>query len=220
MATDPASDTLYVACREGIWSTGGTGNAVTFSRLVNPGHIPEPVRGVRGDPFGGIYIFNSTSVVHYATDDKVRIIIHPGEPIPGIDITDIGVDPDGILWIATNNGIYAWDDGVKEHLDTTKGIRNNAVKMLTIDSGDRLWFVTPENVGFFQIARPSDTGNPVIPITTFSIPTVVPASPTPAPQITPSISIQSSPEETPGPFDPLTGFLDALGSFFRGLFPG
>jgi hypothetical protein len=220
MATDPARGTLYISCGDGIWFTDGTGESVTFSRLPPAGLIPESVRGILGDPFGGVYIFSSSSVVHYTPEDQARTIINPGDLTPGIDITDIAVDPDGALWVATNNGIYAWDAGVKDHLDASKGIRNNAVKKIHIDSGDRLWFVTPENVGFFQITRTAGTGNPVIPITTFSLPTTTPAPPTPPPQITPGISIQGFPEQPTGPSDPLTGFLDALWSFFRGFFPG
>jgi ligand-binding sensor domain-containing protein len=220
MATDPARNILYVACSEGIWSTGGTANVVTFSPLAKTGLIPEPVRGIRGDPFGGIYIFNSSSVVLYTPENQARVIVHPGEPIPGIDIADIAVDADGTLWVATNNGIYAWNDGVREHVDAARGIGNNGVKKIYIDAGNRLWFVTPDNVGFFQLTRASDAGNPVIPITTFSIPTMAPAPPTPPSQITPGISIQGSPDRTPVPPDPLTGFLDALRSFFMGFFPG
>jgi hypothetical protein len=42
----------------------------------------------------------------------------------------------------------------------------------------------------------------------------------PPPQITPGISIQALPEKPAAQPDPLTGFLDALWTFFRGLFPG
>jgi ligand-binding sensor domain-containing protein len=218
MATDPARGTLYVACGDGIWFTDGAGESVTFSPLVNA-LIPEPVRGIHGDPFGGIYIFSSSSVVHYTQEGQVRIVVSPGDLIQGIDITDLAVDPDGVLWIATNNGIYAWSAGVRDHLDAPRGIRNNAVKKIQLDSGDRLWFVTPENVGFFQITRTAREENPVIPITTFLMETATPVPPTPPPQITPGISIQAYPETPAARPDPLTMFLEALRDFFGGLFP-
>ncbi|MDD1663206.1 MAG: hypothetical protein LUQ60_05620 [Methanomicrobiales archaeon] len=221
MATDPASDTLYVACRGGIWFTEGTGMSVAFSPLVKPELIPEPVRGIHGDPFGGIYIYNATAILHFTQPDQWWIPVTSQDLLPGIEINDLAVGSDRSLWIATNNGIYAWKNGqVRGHLDTTTGIRNNAVKMLSIDAEDRLWFVTPENVGFYQLTRPSMMGNPVIPVTTFEIPTMIPASIlTPEPRITPDVSIQGSPENPATTPDPLAGFLEALRTFFKRFFP-
>jgi len=222
MATDPASDTLYVACKEGIWFTNGTGEKVAFSPLVNAGLIPEPVRGIHGDPFGGIYIYNASAILHFTPPDQLVMVAASRDLLPTIEINDLGVDSDQTLWIATNNGIYAWKDGqVREHLDATAGIRNNGVKKIYIDSSNRLWFVTPQNVGFIRIEENPEGNTPVIPITTFEIPTMTPAPlPTPEPQITPSISIQAYPERPASPPDPLTGFLDALRSLFKGFFPG
>jgi ligand-binding sensor domain-containing protein len=221
MATDPARGTLYVACNEGIWFTNGTGGSVAFSPLVRPGLIPDPVRGVHGDPFGGIYIYNASAVLHFAPPDQWGIPVTSDHLTPGIEINDLGVGPDRTLWIATNNGIYAWRDGqVRDHLDTTTGIRNNAVKRIFIDSAQRLWFVTPENVGYSRIAETPETGSPFIPITTFELPTTSSTlAPTPETRITPAVSfsqIQETPVATP--VSPLSGILDALLGFFGHLF--
>jgi hypothetical protein len=185
-----------------------------------PGLTTEPVRGIQSDPFGGIYIYNASAILHYNPPDQWGIPITSQDLLPGIQINDLGVDKDRTLWIATNNGIYAWRDGrVRGHLDTTTGIRNNAVKRIYIDSSQRVWFVTPENIGFSRIKENPEGNSPVIPITTFELPTRTPASDlTPEPRITPSVSVQSdavAPARTP---DPLTGFLEALGRFFGGLF--
>lgn len=221
MATDPARDTLYVACKEGIWFMDGTGDPVAFSPVVKPGLIPEPVRGIHGDPFGGIYIYNASAILHFTPTDQWGIPITSQDLLPGIEINDLGVGSDRTLWIATNNGIYAWKDGqVRGHLDTTTGIRNNAVKKIYIDSSERLWFVTPENIGFSRIKENPEVNGPLIPITTFELPTTTPAPIfTPEPRITPGISIQGYPEKPASTPDPLTGFLEALGSFFKRFFP-
>jgi ligand-binding sensor domain-containing protein len=221
MATDPATNTLYAACREGIWYTGGTGDFVTFSPLVKPGLIPDPVRELHGDPFGGIYILNATAIVHFTQPDDWKVI-PAAQLLPGIELNDLTVAPDRNLWVATNNGIYAWrDGGVREHLDAADGLRNNAVKMLYLDSSQRLWFVTPENVGYTVIRTKQEGGNPVIPITTFELPTTTPApAATVEPRITPGLSIASTPEKPVSPPDPLTGFFDGILGFFRRLLGG
>ncbi len=221
MATDPARDTLYVACREGIWFTDGTGESVAFSPLVKPELIPDPVRGIRGDPFGGIYIYNASAILHFTPPDRWEIPVTSQDLLPGITINDLGVGSDRTLWIATNNGIYAWKDGqVGGYLDTTTGIRNNAVKKIYIDSSQRLWFVTPENVGFSRIQENTEENGSVIPITTFDLPMNAPAPIlTPGPLITPSISIQGYPEKPAGLSDPLAGLLEAIRSFFKRFFP-
>ena len=221
MATDPARNTLYVACREGIWFTDGAGESVAFSPLVNAGLIPDPVRGIHGDPFGGLYIYNASAVLHFTPPDRWGIPVTSNDLLPGIEINDLGVGPDRTLWIATNNGIYAWKDGqVREHLDTLTGIGNNGVKKIYIDSSHRLWFVTPESVGYWRISENSEGGGTVIPITTFELPaTPVPVL-TPEPLIIPDITIQGYPENPASPPDPLAGFLDALRNVFKRFFPG
>jgi ligand-binding sensor domain-containing protein len=221
MATDPAKGTLYVACREGIWFTDDTGDIVRFSPLEMTRFLPDPVRGIQGDPFGGLYILNASAIFHYTPPGSWRLVLTSPDLIPGVDITDLRVGPDQTLWIATNNGIYGWRDGaVRQHFDTASGIGSNAVKRLFLDSAQRLWFVTPENVGYATTGQPVAAG-PIIPITTFDLPTTSPAPVTPTlPAMTPAISIGITPEKTSAPADPLTGFLDGIVGFFRKLLGG
>jgi len=216
-------DTVYVACNEGIWSTKNTDEPVAFTPLFNREIVAEPALGIRGDPFGGIYIFNISSILHYTPPDEWKMVVTSSDLMLGIYINDLRVDPDRTLWIGTDNGIYAWKDGkVRDHLDSSKGIRNNAVKKLYIDADDRLWFVTPENVGFYRLTRRSGVGNPVIPVTTFTVQTAVPVPTpliTPVPEITPAVSF-SEIKETPAPTpsSPLASLLDAIVNFFGQLF--
>ena len=222
MATDPAGNTLFIACREGIWFTDDTGDIVRFSPLRIPRIMPDPVRGIQGDPFGGLYIHNGSAVLHLTPPGAWSLVVTSPQLLPGIDITDLQVGADRTLWIATNNGIYAWRDGaVREHLDSASGIRSNAVKRIFLDSAGRLWFVTPDNVGYATTGAKVAGGSAIIPITTFELPTATPAAGTsPEPRFTPGISIESTPEETPAPPGPLTGFLDGILSFFRKLMGG
>ncbi len=126
---------------------------------------------IRSDPFGGIYVFNASVIFHYTPPDQWDLILSSSDLTPGIDITDARVDADSTLWVATNNGIYAWKAGqVGDYLGVATGIRSNGVKKIYIDSQNRLWFVTTENVGFYRIPPRTGAGESVIPITTFSVP--------------------------------------------------
>ncbi|HMA04656.1 MAG TPA: two-component regulator propeller domain-containing protein [Methanomicrobiales archaeon] len=222
MATDPVTDTLFVACKEGIWSLNGTGRSLSFSPVVNPGLIPGPVRGIVGDPFGGVYLLYASTILHLTPPGQWSAAVTTTDLTPGIAINDLRVDARQTLWIATDNGIYAWKDGrVRLHLDSTSGIRNNAVQQLFLDSSGRLWFVTPENVGFYRVeTSPGEEGG-TIPVITYEVPggTSPEVSLTaPVSQVTPGISVQGFPEETTGSQGGLPGFLDALLGFLRGLF--
>lgn len=222
MAVDSAGETLYAACNEGIWFTKNTGEPVAFTPLTGRELVVEPGLIIRSDPLGGIFVFNTSAILHYTPPDDWNVIVSSPDLLPGISINDVTVDPDNTLWIATNNGIYAWKDGkVRDHLDTGTGIRNNAVKKLYIDAEDRLWFVTPENVGFYRIIRQTEVGNPVIPITTFSLPTLVPSpGATLLPRITPAVSFSEIQETTaPTPSSPLTDILNVIASFLERLLP-
>jgi ligand-binding sensor domain-containing protein len=222
MASDSAGDTVYLACTEGIWSTKNTEEPVAFTPLFPRPIAAEPAPGIRSDPFGGIYIFNTTTILHYAPPDEWNLIVSSSDLMPGINMNDARVDADRTLWIATDNGIFAWKDGkVRTILDSSTGIRNNAVKKLYIDASDRLWFVTPENIGFFRITRTSAASNAVIPITTFSVQTTASLpSPlvTPLPEITPAVSFGEVQETPATPSSPLADLLNAIASFFGRLF--
>ncbi|MDD1667622.1 MAG: hypothetical protein LUO96_04055 [Methanomicrobiales archaeon] len=220
MAIEASGRAIYVACREGIWTTPNTDEPVSFTPLPGGELVTEPPLRIRSDPFGGLYVFNTSTVLHFSPPDQWRTVVTSPLLTPGIDIADLRVDAERTLWIATNNGIYAWRDGkVRDHLDTGRGIGNNAVKTVYVDSQDRLWFVTPENVGYYTIPRRSIPGS-AIAITTYPVPPYVtpPTPPEESPRITPSVSFQVIPGTTvPQATGPLDGILDALLAFFRGL---
>jgi len=221
MATDPATGTFYAACREGIWFTDDTGESIRFSALKLPRLIPDPVRGIHGDPFGGLYVWNASAVLHFTPPGTWRMVLTSPDLLQGVDITDLQVGADRILWVATNNGIYGWRDGaVRDHLDTFSGIGNNAVKRVYLDSAQRLWFVTADTVGYATMGTQAQAPGAVIPITTFELPTTpVPAEPA-LPELTPAISVTMTSERPPAPPDPLTGFLQGIQAFLKKLTGG
>jgi len=223
MTADNGGKTLYVSCNSGIWSTENSDSPVSFTPFTDSQLATGSAYEIKEDPFGGVYIFNSSAILHYNPQDsnpqaRLRLIATPADLMMGIDIADVQVDPSGALWIATNYGLYKWDIGVKDHIDASRGIRNNAVKKLYLDSQDRLWFVTPENVGYYQLPPESWAGNPTIPVDTFPVVTTYPAPPAPpAPSITPAVSYTEVQEAPAAPVSPLDAFLNAISGFFSRL---
>jgi len=152
----------------------------------------EPVRGiseVRANPFGGVYLFNRTTVLRYAPDAGVAPVLHTGdlEAFP-VAINDIAATSGGMLLIASDNGIYGWNgSGVALHLTSRDGIRSNVVKKLFVDAYGRCWFVVPGNVGYIPPMTgsasldlyPEPMQTPDVPETTPDVPddTLAPEAP-------------------------------------------
>ncbi|WP_292393358.1 hypothetical protein [Methanoculleus sp. UBA303] len=151
MAVDAASDALVIGSEhDGIRVLKNRTGEVRFEQVTREG---EPVRGVsavRVDPFGGVYLFNRTAVLHYTPDGGVTAVLDAGDlsAFP-VAINDIAATPEGTLLIASDNGIYGWNSsGFTLHITSGDGIRANVVKKLFIDADGRCWFVVPGNVGY------------------------------------------------------------------------
>ncbi|KAF5029913.1 MAG: hypothetical protein PHT97_11970 [Methanoculleus sp.] len=181
MAVDAASDALVIGSEsDGIQVVlkDRTGEA----RFEQVTCHDEPLAGiseVRVDPFGGVYLFNRTTVLRYTTDGGVVPVLGAGDlsPFP-VTINDIAATPEGMLLIASDNGIYGWNaSGIALHITSRDGIRSKFVKKLFIDAFGRCWFVVPGNVGYI----PPATGSATLDLS---------AVPVPAPEATQNVSAE------------------------------
>jgi hypothetical protein len=140
---------------------------------------------VRRDPFGGVYFFNTTSIIHYSQDRGFTGMITSGDLSPNpITINDIAAGEDGRLVIATDDGIYVWENnGIYRHIGRFEGIGTSpSVKTVNIDAQNRIWFSTSGYTGYYLDT--SDTRTPIpieiitpvtlIPIQTFAFLPVTP----------------------------------------------
>ncbi len=161
MASD-ASGNIYVVNRgshcvqkftPSAGKDSGTPGYTLVTKWGTKAYRNEPLQGiseVRVDPFGGVYLFNRTTVLHYDPGGKVAPILDAGDlnPFP-VAINDIAATSGGMLLIATDDGIYGWNaSGVALQITSGDGIRSNVVKRLFIDADGRCWFVVPGNVGY------------------------------------------------------------------------
>lgn len=167
-----ASDNVYVASRDGHYikkfarSPGSQGDSrvpayTLTTKWGTKAYQYEPVLGiseVRVDPFGGVYLFNQTVILHYALDTGVTPVLCADDlEVFPVTINDVAATRGGTLLIASDNGIYGWDGSdASLHITSKDGIRSNVVKDLYIDAYDRCWFVVPGNVGYIPLMDGSD----------------------------------------------------------------
>jgi len=151
MAVDAASDALVIASeRDGVQVVRNRSGEIRFERVTAGGEPVRGIAGVRADPFGGVYLFNRTAVLHYAPHDGVTPVLDTGDlSIFPVTINDIASTPEGTLLIASDSGIYGWNQsGVALHITSRDGLRSNFVKRLFVDAYGRCWFTVPGNVGY------------------------------------------------------------------------
>jgi ligand-binding sensor domain-containing protein len=206
MAVDAANDVLVIGSEsDGVRVLKDRTGDVRFEQVTCRNDPLCGISEVRADPFGGVYLFNSTAVLRYVPDEGVTPVLGAGNlsTFP-VTINDIAATPEGMLLIASDNGVYGWNtSGVALHITSGDGLRSNFVKKLFVDAAGRCWFVVPGNVGYV----PPMTGSATLDLSAVPVPTPV-VTETPLPQ-TPA------PVETSG--EP-AGLFDGVLAFFEGLF--
>ena len=154
MVLDSASDSLVIATyHEGLWIIRSPEDPVQFSLLSSKDSTFGNLQHVRRDPLGGAYFFDGTRVVHYSVENGfVPALTASDLAFRPITINDIAAAQDGKLYLATDDGIYIWQDGsVVGHLTRFEGIGTSAiVRTIFVDAENRVWFATQDFVGYYQ----------------------------------------------------------------------
>jgi hypothetical protein len=163
--------------------------------------------------------------VYYAPSTNfTRILMNRDLAINEPAINDLTSGPDGKLYLATDQGIYIWLDGrVYRYLDRFSGIgTSSVVKTINRDSSNRVWFSTPDDVGYY-IDR-SESQTPMLiqmvtpttlpPLNTSGINSISGINQTP-----PTSPVTTMPAVTPAPTPKVPGsFLDQLIQSIRSFF--
>jgi len=234
IAPDPATDTLFLTTFEnGLWQVRGDPSAsVEFVPLTSRSQPYHTLKKVKSDPLGGVYFFDPNRIVHYLNGTGFTPVL-AGEdlqkqPVP--EISDIEALPDAVLAIATNRGIYLWQDGaVLDYIYgfAAAGAQSDAIDSMYLDSSGRLWFEGRDVIGYYESDR---TKLPVIPIgspePTMTWQVLTPdttvqtqADASPAGCITGTLP--ASPENGSPPSDGIGAFFESIGKMLGNLFsPG
>jgi len=219
-----ANATLIATVRDGIWIIRSQDDPVIFECIASRDSTYGMLDELKKDHSGGIYFFNDSVVAHYSSGEGfVPVLTSSDLAITRPPINDLVSGPDGKLYLATDNGIYIWENGrVFRHLSRFEGIGTNSiVHTINIDKMNRIWFSTPVNIGYYldqsnagtplevriAITTPATTTSPVIPAeTTYqrAVPTLREEGVSP--------SVTNAP---PGNF--LDGIIQSLREFFNSI---
>lgn len=144
--------TIIATEREGIWIIRSQDDPVIFECIAPKDSGYGLLDHLKRDYFGGVYFFNDTTVVHYSPGDGFLPVLTSRDlAITSPPINDLTSGPDGKLYLATDNGIFIWEHGgVYRNLDRFEGIGTSSiVHSINIDKQNRIWFSTPDNVGYY-----------------------------------------------------------------------
>jgi ligand-binding sensor domain-containing protein len=206
LALDTATDTLLIGTsHEGLWAATDSGGSVLFTRIQDTGDTYGLLDQVRRDPLGGAYFFNATEVAHYtAATGFAPVLAESGFSGGSSAINDVAAGTNGALYVATENGIYVWQNGaITRHMGTFEGFGTTShnVRMVFVDSGGRIWFSTQDIIGYYT----GDVSTaPLIPVVTMTpSPEQIPVPANVSPEITP---VSVTPPENPSILDRIVGF--------------
>ena len=153
MVMDHESNTTLIAtAREGVWIIRSQNDPIRFECIADKDSEYGLLEQVRRDYTGGGYFFNDSTVIHYSVDAGFTpVLTNRDLAITAPPINDLVSGPDGKLYLATDKGIYIWDNGiVYRHLDRFEGIGTSSiVRSIFLDNQGRIWFSTPDNVGYY-----------------------------------------------------------------------
>jgi ligand-binding sensor domain-containing protein len=227
MAIDTTGEnsSLVIATHdEGLWLVRSPDDPVRFETLNAGDSVFDPLRQVRRDPGGGVYLFNGSEVVHYsAVSGFTSVLSNSDLAFAPIRINDVSSARDGTLYLATDDGIYIWrDGGVIRRISSFDGIGpTNIVKFIWVDNENRAWYASQGYVGFYYENPVNSTLIPIEQVTEATIP--VPVTAQPGVSVTTPV-ITPEPTHAPGLivsiFDPLIQAIRALAGKFGVILPG
>ena len=151
MALDVSHNTLVIATEvEGLWIVQ-VGDRPVFKEIASRYSTYGFLGQVRRDPRGGVFLYNTSMVVHYdPVQGFLPVLTVTDLPPEAVSINDVTAAPDGRLVIASNNGVYLWKDGgITGHLGRYEGLGTSTViRTVSMDARNRIWFSSPGYVGY------------------------------------------------------------------------
>lgn len=96
---------LWIGNGDGLWTLDSEANQLT---AYEPKQLPYAVHALAKSEDGRLYIGTSHGLYIREADTLRRVLINPNELAPHNRITDIDIDHDGLLWIASAQGIHSY----------------------------------------------------------------------------------------------------------------
>ena len=107
----------------------------TFESAEVPAVASQPIFGLMEDRDGNLWIGHSSGAAIYR-DGRFR-------PIFGNEVTDgrrvwaFAQAADGAIWVATENGLVRWNEGVKKVYRKTDGLPTHRIRSIAFESPPR-----------------------------------------------------------------------------------
>jgi len=217
MALDSAADTLFVATdHEGLWEVTTSNGTAVFDKIQSAGDPFGLLGHVRRDALGGVYFFNSTEVAHFDPATGFTALIHLSDLGAGTSfISDVAGGSNGALYVATDNGIYVWENArITRHLSPFDGFGTTPrIRIVFTDAANRLWFSTPAEVGYYTGDASTE---PLIAVETM---TPTPTPPMPDPLNVTQTTMSGNVSQQTTATSPLDGIFATLYGLFRFFHP-
>lgn len=163
MALDESGTVMVITTEaEGIWTLRLPEDRAVFEEIAPRYSTWGFLETARRNPEGGVYLFNTSMIARYDPGQGFVPVLTGADLAPAAAvINDMTAAPDGRLFIATDDGIFIWNDGaVTGHVTRTEGLGTSVViRTVTIDAMNRVWYSTTGYIGFY-----ADRAASIIPV--------------------------------------------------------
>jgi ligand-binding sensor domain-containing protein/signal transduction histidine kinase len=106
---------------------------IDVSSLVPHAHF------LAADPAGGIWIGTGDGKLAHYLNGVANIVSNGRSGAPAVMMFSFSVDSAGVVWGATNGGLYRWDHGTLIVMDSHNGLPCSVVTAALLDDSGSLW---------------------------------------------------------------------------------
>jgi signal transduction histidine kinase/ligand-binding sensor domain-containing protein len=106
---------------------------IQITSLVSHAHF------LGADPAGGIWIGTTDGKLAHYLNGVANIVSNGRSGTPPVRMHSFSVDSAGVIWAATNRGLYRWDHGILSVMDSHNGLPCSTLFAALIDGSGSLW---------------------------------------------------------------------------------
>jgi signal transduction histidine kinase/ligand-binding sensor domain-containing protein len=112
--------------------------------------VPRRAHFLGADPAGGIWIGTGEGKLAHYQNGVAKIVSSGRSGTAKVLVFSFSVDPAGVVWAATNQGLYRWDHDKLSVMDSHNGLPCSDSNAALIDRSGSLWL--EGRCGYFRIS--------------------------------------------------------------------
>ena len=101
--------------------------------------VPRRAHFLGADPAGGIWIATGNGKLAHYLNGVANVVYAGSSDARRVTMIDLSVDSAGVVWGATNLGLYRWDHGKLSVMDSRNGLPCSQSDAALIDRSGSLW---------------------------------------------------------------------------------